>query len=114
MCVGPVFGSQQRTVSKGYVLDIVFLQMIPPPELPLVSRLRQITGEVGSYRYMAPEVVRHEPYNTKADIYSWGILTWEIMSIDKPYAWVTKESTFFKVVYTKQTQCRPARKKHLF
>ena len=36
----------------------------------------QMTGEVGSYRYMAPELVRHEPYNAKADIYSWAIHSW--------------------------------------
>ena len=27
------------------------------------------TGETGSYRYMAPEVFRHEPYNNKVDVY---------------------------------------------
>ena len=26
----------------------------------------KLTGETGSYRYMAPEVFRHEPYNFKA------------------------------------------------
>ncbi len=30
----------------------------------LVHRYK-LTGETGSYRYMAPEVFRHEPYNTK-------------------------------------------------
>ena len=25
----------------------------------------KLTGETGSYRYMAPEVFRHEPYNFK-------------------------------------------------
>lgn len=25
----------------------------------------KLTGETGSYRYMAPEVFRHEPYNYK-------------------------------------------------
>ncbi|CAN0104409.1 unnamed protein product, partial [Hapterophycus canaliculatus] len=57
---------------------------------------RQMTGEVGSYRYMAPELVKHEPYNSKVDIYSWAILSWEILAIDKPYAGIN-ESTF-KVV----------------
>eukprot|EP00903_Cladosiphon_okamuranus_P008928 g8546.t1 len=57
----------------------------------------QMTGEVGSYRYMAPEIVRHQPYNAKADIYSWAILTWEMISINKPFAGVT-ESTFIKRV----------------
>ncbi len=55
-----------------------------------------MTGEVGSYRYMAPEVVRHEPYNTKADVYSWAVLSWEMLAVEKPYDGVT-ESTFVKV-----------------
>ena len=28
------------------------------------TELYQLTGETGSYRYMAPEVYRHEPYNS--------------------------------------------------
>lgn len=56
----------------------------------------QMTGEVGSYRYMAPELVRHEPYNSKVDIYSWAILSWEMLAVDKPYAGIG-ESTFIKV-----------------
>ena len=31
-------------------------------------RRYKLTGETGSYRYMAPEVFRHEPYNTKVTI----------------------------------------------
>ena len=29
----------------------------------------KLTGETGSYRYMAPEVFRHECYNFKARLY---------------------------------------------
>lgn len=59
-------------------------------------RRHQMTGEVGSYRYMAPEVVKHQPYNAKVDIYSWAILSWEILAIDRPYSWAT-ETTFVTV-----------------
>ena len=34
----------------------------------------KLTGETGSYRYMAPEVFRHEPYNFKVGILQ-GLLT---------------------------------------
>ena len=33
------------------------------------------TGETGTYRYMAPEVYRHEPYNGKADVYRCDCMT---------------------------------------
>ena len=58
-----------------------------------------MTGEVGSFRYMAPELVKHEPYNTGVDIYSWAILSWEMLAIDKPYTGIN-ESTFMKVRVT--------------
>ena len=29
---------------------------------------------------MSPEVTRHEPYNTKTDVYSFGIMMYEIFS----------------------------------
>ena len=34
----------------------------------LTSELYKLTGEAGSYRYMAPEVFRHEPYNSKVQV----------------------------------------------
>lgn len=40
----------------------------------------QMTGETGSYRYMAPEVFRHDKeYTEKVDQYSWAIIMWEFM-----------------------------------
>eukprot|EP00752_Nemacystus_decipiens_P007234 g6475.t1 len=58
----------------------------------------KMTGEVGSYRYMAPELVKHEPYNAKVDIYSWAILSWEILAIDRPYSWATETTFVTRVV----------------
>jgi len=33
-----------------------------------------MTGETGSYRYMAPEVFRHEPYGRPVDVYSFAMI----------------------------------------
>ena len=41
---------------------------------------RQMTTEVGSILWMAPEIVESATYTYSADVYSWGILAWEIMS----------------------------------
>ena len=36
------------------------------------------TAETGTYRYMAPEVIRHQQYDHKCDVYSYGVLLWEV------------------------------------
>lgn len=45
----------------------------------------KMTGGVGSLRYMAPEVVRHEQYNEKADIYSTGLILYFMSSGRDPF-----------------------------
>ena len=35
---------------------------------------------------MAPEVAKYQKYNHKVDIYSFGILLWELLSCKKPFA----------------------------
>ena len=39
-----------------------------------------MTAETGTYRWMAPEVIAHMPYSYSCDVYSYGILLWEMMS----------------------------------
>ncbi|KAG2435706.1 hypothetical protein HXX76_006905 [Chlamydomonas incerta] len=44
-----------------------------------------LTGETGTYLYMAPEVMRHEVYDSKADVWSWGVLLSECVTCAMPY-----------------------------
>lgn len=44
-----------------------------------------MTGETGSYRYMAPEITRHGKYGTAADVFSFGVLVNEMFSGEPPY-----------------------------
>ncbi|THF98632.1 hypothetical protein TEA_008898 [Camellia sinensis var. sinensis] len=39
----------------------------------------------GTYVYMAPEVIRCEPYNEKCDVYSFGIILNELISGEHPF-----------------------------
>jgi serine/threonine protein kinase len=45
----------------------------------------KLTKRCGSPRYMAPEVFKGFPYNQTADVYSFGLLLWQICSLDTPY-----------------------------
>ena len=42
----------------------------------------------GSPRYMAPECLSGDCYNMKADVYSFSIILWEMLSASRPYAFV--------------------------
>ena len=39
----------------------------------------------GTVAWMAPEVIRNEPCNEKVDIWSYGVLLWELLTCEVPY-----------------------------
>jgi len=49
----------------------------------------KLTGCTGSLRYMAPEVARDEKYGLSADVYSFGLLFWQILTTDVPFSDLT-------------------------
>eukprot|EP00887_Chlorella_sp_A99_P006013 scaffold27.g6013.t1 len=51
----------------------------------LDSKFR-LTGETGSYRYMAPEVFRHEPYNSRVDVYSFSMIVYQLFEFQPPFS----------------------------
>lgn len=44
-----------------------------------------MTAETGTYRWMAPEVIRHSRYDHRVDLYSFAIVLWEMLSVKLPY-----------------------------
>lgn len=58
-----------------------------------VARVRAqsgvMTAETGTYRWMAPEVIEHKPYDHKADVFSFGIVVWELLTGKLPYEYLT-------------------------
>jgi serine/threonine protein kinase len=53
--------------------------------LGVTANVYEMTGETGSYRYMAPEVFRHEPYNTKVDVYSYAMILYYLFEGVPPF-----------------------------
>lgn len=48
-------------------------------------KAEKMTKMIGSHQWMAPEVITGEQYSEKADIFSYGIILWEIAAREKPY-----------------------------
>lgn len=44
-----------------------------------------MTNKIGTYQWMAPEVIGSKPYTEKADVFSYSIILWEIASREPPY-----------------------------
>jgi len=51
----------------------------------------QMSGKVGTLRYMAVEVACHQPYNVSADVYSWAMVCYELLTLQKPFAGWTRD-----------------------
>ena len=54
--------------------------------------LYQMTGDTGTMRYMAPEVLKKKPYNLTADVYSFGIVLYFMQEGSPAFGDVTPES----------------------
>ncbi|CAA2960855.1 serine threonine- kinase STY46 [Olea europaea subsp. europaea] len=46
----------------------------------------KMTGETGSYRYMAPEVFKHQKYDKKVDVFSFAMILYEMLEGEPPMA----------------------------
>ncbi|PNW71561.1 hypothetical protein CHLRE_16g659400v5 [Chlamydomonas reinhardtii] len=55
----------------------------------VIETTGHMTAETGTYRWMAPEVIEHKPYDEKADVFSFGIVLWELLTCKVPYADMT-------------------------
>lgn len=52
----------------------------------------------GTYRWMAPEMIKHKSYGRKVDVYSFGLMLWEMVSGSIPYEDMTPIQAAFAVV----------------
>ena len=76
-------------------------------ELPDNSALDStfnLPGKTGTARYMAVEVIEAKPYNVKADVFSFSVLLWEMIALQKPYKGLPGEVVMEQVVNNARPQ----------
>ncbi|KAK4530434.1 hypothetical protein CCYA_CCYA04G1291 [Cyanidiococcus yangmingshanensis] len=50
-----------------------------------IALCQPMTGNCGTPQYMAPEVLASTPYGAGADVFSFGVLLWELLAEELPY-----------------------------
>lgn len=56
------------------------------------------SGRTGTRRYMSPENILCKPYGKPTDVYSFGVLFWETLSLEKPFQGLGREKHAKEVV----------------
>jgi serine/threonine protein kinase len=67
------------------IADFGLAKIRPNPERT-ESEAFLMTGETGSYRFMAPEVFRHEEYTETVDVYSYAMIFYYMLRSTPPWA----------------------------
>ena len=57
---------------------------------------------------MAPEVIKHQPYGTAADVYSFSILVWELLTGLTPYSHLSPIDAIYAVADRQERPELPA------
>lgn len=55
----------------------------------LKAQERSMTGNCGTVQWMAPEILASQPYAEPADVYSFGIILWELLTGECPFEGMT-------------------------
>ena len=66
------------------IFDFGLAKEMKPEDL-VSDDFYDMSGNTGSLRYMAPEVAMRRPYNQSVDVFSFGILLWQICSMEQPF-----------------------------
>jgi serine/threonine protein kinase len=80
------------------LFDFGLCRFLPEESLAFEDSTYQMSGKVGTYRFMAPEIADARPYNELADTYSYVHLLYQILSLEKPYPTLSKQEHRKRVI----------------
>lgn len=67
-----------------------------------------LVEDAGTYRWMAPEMIKGTAYNRKVDVYSFGLLLWEMVTGRIPYENLNPMQVAYTVLHNKTKPTMPA------
>ncbi|KAK2370752.1 serine/threonine-protein kinase EDR1 [Trifolium repens] len=57
------------------------------------------SSSAGTPEWMAPELIRNEPFDEKCDIFSFGVMMWELWTLNRPWEGVPPERVVYSVAH---------------
>jgi len=78
------------------------------PQITDFGLARQAThttrmSQAGTYAWMAPEVIRDSQFSKHSDVWSYGVVLWELLTGEIPYKGVESYTIAFQVASYKRT-----------
>jgi serine/threonine protein kinase len=80
------------------LFDFGLCRFLPDVSLAFEDNTYPMSGKVGTYRFMAPEIADAKPYNQLADTYSYVHVLYQILSLEKPYPTLSKQEHRKRVI----------------
>lgn len=65
-----------------------------PKDSDLDELCDQLVGRAGTTRYMASEVLSGQRYNVKADVFSFSLMLWQILTLEKPFGAMSEGTVY--------------------
>ncbi|GAB2301183.1 hypothetical protein Dimus_035218 [Dionaea muscipula] len=62
------------------------------------AHVDHFSDDPGTYRWMAPEMIKRKPYGRKVDVYSFGLILWAMVAGSTPYEDMNPVQAAFAVV----------------
>ncbi|WJX69373.1 mitogen-activated protein kinase kinase kinase [Trifolium repens] len=57
------------------------------------------SSSAGTPEWMAPELIQNEPFDEKCDIFSFGVMMWELWTLNRPWEGVPAERVVYSVAH---------------
>ncbi|CAI9087273.1 OLC1v1021308C1 [Oldenlandia corymbosa var. corymbosa] len=63
----------------------------------MTTRPMKDSSSAGTPEWMAPELIRNEPFTEKCDIFSFGVIIWELCTLNKPWDGIPSAQVVYAV-----------------